>query len=350
MMTFNHRRACAAILATLSALVSTDGAWAQAQIDRVYRQNGVDSGQVIAVTPLEVTISKNGVESAISVEDIESVYFAGEPDDLNSVRTAVKTGRLADAKRTLDGIDAADARRDEVAADIEFYGMLIDAQLALGGQGDLARATAAAREFAAKRRTSFHIPQVIELVGDLLLAAGDFAGARTEYAKLAKAKSDYFELRSALLVGRALQAEGKHVEALAEFDKVVASTDRGALIDPMKASASLDRAVSQAAQGQGDEAAATIGAMIAKADPEDAATLARAYNALGDCYLQAKDDQGALFAFLHVDLLYNEAADAHAKALHELVGLWRKTGKDSRAQEAAQELAEKYPGSRWAKQ
>ena len=56
-----------------------------------------------------------------------------------------------------------------------------------------------------------------------------------------------------------------------------------------------------------------------------------------------------MFAFLHVDLLYNNTADLHAKALHELVTLWREAGRESRSQEAAEELAEKYPESRWAK-
>jgi TolA-binding protein len=114
--------------------------------------------------------------------------------------------------------------------------------------------------------------------------------------------------------------------------------------------ATLDRAVSQAAGGEGADAAKAIGEIIAKTNPEDAKSLARAYNALGDSYLQAGDKQGALFAFLNVDLLYDDAADAHAKALHELVTLWRDNGHANRAQEAAQELAEKYPSSRWAKQ
>jgi hypothetical protein len=56
-----------------------------------------------------------------------------------------------------------------------------------------------------------------------------------------------------------------------------------------------------------------------------------------------------LFAFLHVDLLYNQQSEAHAKALHELVNLWKTAGRDARSQEAAQQLAEKYPNSPWAK-
>jgi tetratricopeptide (TPR) repeat protein len=345
-------RPCTGLVAALASIVvaaSADSVRAQTMIDRVYRQNGVDSGQIVGITPLEVTISKNGIESKIAAEDIETVYLAGEPAELNSVRTALRAGRLADAKRTIDGIDPADAEREEVQADIEFYRMLVGVQLALAGEGSLQDATTAARDFATRRRTSFHVPQAIEMLGDLLMAGEDFAGARAEYAKLAKARSEYLALKSASLVGRAWQAEGKHAEALAEFDKVMGSTQRGARIDPLKASAALDRAISQAATGKAEEAAATIAAIIDKADAEDAATLARAYNALGDCYLKVGNEEGALYAFLHVDLLYSDAADAHAKALHELVTLWRKNGSDSRSQEAAQKLAEKYPGSRWVK-
>jgi tetratricopeptide (TPR) repeat protein len=348
-MMFSPHACFVAALASILIVISAHEARTQTMIDRVYRQNGVDSGQIVGVTPLEVTISKNGVESKIASEDIEAVYLAGEPGELNSVRTALRAGRLTDAKRTLDGIDPADSQREEVQADIEFYRMLVGAQLALSGEGSLQDATAAARDFSTRRRTSFHVPQAIETLGDLLLAGEDYAGARAEYAKLAKARSEYLALRSALLVGRAWQAEGKYAEALAEFDKVMGSSQRGARVDPLKASAALDRAISQAATGKAEEAAATIGAIIDKADAEDAATLARAYNALGDCYMKAGNEEGALYAFLYVDLLYNDAADSHAKALHELVTLWRKNGSDGRSQEAAQKLAEKYPGSRWAK-
>jgi tetratricopeptide (TPR) repeat protein len=226
---------------------------------------------------------------------------------------------------------------------------LAKARLALSGEGDLDAAAAGLRTFMAQHRTSYHISQAIETVGDLLAAAGKFADARTEYAKLAKAPSKYLDLRSALLVGRAWQGEGKHEQALAEFEKVAASSESGAQFDALKLSATLDRAVSQSVEGKGQDAAATIGRIIAQADPEDGDLLARAYAALGDSYLAAGDKQGALFAYLHVDLLYNNSPELHAKALHQLVTLWRESGRESRSQETAQKLAEKYPASRWAK-
>jgi tetratricopeptide (TPR) repeat protein len=204
--------------------------------------------------------------------------------------------------------------------------------------------------FMARRNKSYHIPQAIELLGDLLSAAGQYPNARNEYAKLAKAKTPYFEQRSALLVGKTWQAEGDHAKALPEFEKVLASTEQGPAFDAMKLDATLGRAISQAATGKVDQAAAAIGEIIGKAKPEDGKLLARAYNALGDCYLRSGDKRAALFSYLHVDLLYNQEPDAHAKALHELIPLWKTVGRDTRSQQAAQELQQKYPTSRWAKQ
>jgi hypothetical protein len=337
-------------LALLLTIALASSASAQGSLDRIRRQNGVDSGKITAITPLGVTITKGAVESTIPSEDIESITFAGEPSDLAAARNAILAGRTQDALEALAKLPADGSRRDEIAADIEFYTALAKAQLALAGGGTPDAAIAEVRAFMARRNKSFHIPQSIELLGDLLAASGQFANARTEYAKLAKARSPYFELKSALLQGRAWQAEGDHAKALAEFDKVLASTEQTPLIEPLRLAATLDRAVSQAADGKVDESAAAIGEIIAQADPENAELQARAYNALGDCYLKSGDPRGALFAFLHVDLLFHQQPEAHAKALHELVGLWKTAGRDTRSQEAAEQLAKKYPGSRWAKQ
>jgi tetratricopeptide (TPR) repeat protein len=321
---------------------------AQSSVDRIRRQNGVDSGKITAITPLGVTISKGAVESTVPSEDIESISLAGEPNELTAARNALQAGRTQDAVDALAKIGPNPGAREEIAAEVDFYAALAKARLALAGQGDAEAALADVRGFMVRRNKSFHIPQAIELLGDLLSASGQFAAARAEYAKLAKAKSPYYELKSALLVGQAWQAEGNHANALAEFDKVVSSSERGSLIEPLRLTATLDRAVSQAASGNVNESAQTIGEIIAKASPEDEELLARAYNALGDCYVRGGDSQGALFAFLHVDLLYNHDGEAHAKALHELVKLWKEVGRDSRSQEAAQTLAQKYPNSRWA--
>lgn len=337
------------VLAVVAACGIASPALAQQPLDRVRRHNGVDSGQVTATTALGITLSKGGVESSIAAEDIESIAYSGEPAELAAARNAIQAGRLQDALDALAKIPAQADRREEIAADVEFYTALAKAQLALAGQGAPDEAAALIRSFMAGRKQSFHVPASIELLGDLLAASGQHAAARTEYAKLAKAKSPYFVLRSALLVGRGWQAEGDHAQALAEFEKVASAADTGELIEPLKLAATLDRAVSQAATGEGAESTAAIGEIISKAGADDVKLLSRAYNALGDCYLAAGDNRGALYSFLHVDLLYNTEPEAHAKALHELVPLWEAAKHADRSQEAAGELAKKYPASRWAK-
>ncbi|HEX6961544.1 MAG TPA: hypothetical protein VF175_06730, partial [Lacipirellula sp.] len=286
-------------------LATTAAASAQTSVDRIRRHNGIDSGKITAVTPLGVTIEKGTVESTIPAENIESITLAGEPQELTSARNAALAGRPQEAVEELAKLPADGSRRAETAAEIDFYSAMAKAQLALAGQGSPEQAAADVRSFMSRHGRSFHIPQAIELLGDLQLAAGQYGDARNEYAKLAKAKTPYYELKSALLVGRAWQAEGDHAKALAEFDKVLAHSGADPLIEPLKLGATLDRAVSQAAAGQVDEAAATIGQIIAKADADDAELQARAYNALGDCYLKSGDSRAALFAFLHVDLLYH---------------------------------------------
>ncbi len=342
------RFASCAVAPVLFALIACGGAQGQG-IDRVYRQNGLDSGKITEVTPLGVKLTKGGVESTIPAEDIKNVFLAGEPPALNTARNALLSGRTADALTALEAISTNGIDRQEILAEIEFYTAAAKANLALAGQGEVDDAVTAFRQLIDRRNTSFHLPEAVERVGDLRLAAGKFDDARNEYAKLAKAKSPYYQLRSAWLAARACQAQGDHAKALPEFDKVLATQAGDGPIESLKTAASLDRAVSQAATGKADEATAAIGKVIADAKANDDLLLARAYNALGDCYLKSGDSRGALFAFLHVDLLYPQIAEAHAKALHELVPLWRTAGHTDRSQEAAQKLAEKYPGSRWAK-
>ena len=88
----------------------------QSTIDRVRRQNGVDSGKVVGMTPLGVTISKGGVESTVPAEEIEVVTFAGEPSELNTARNALNAGKVQEASDILAKIDLSEIQRDEVLA------------------------------------------------------------------------------------------------------------------------------------------------------------------------------------------------------------------------------------------
>lgn len=324
-------------------------ALAQSTVDRIRRRTGVDSGRITDVSVLAVTISKSGVESKVPVEEIRSITFAGEPSELGTARSALNRGRLKDAAAALEKIDRDELDRPELVAEVDYLLMDSAARSALVGDGSAEAAIRKAEDFLALHRSSYRVSSAIELLGDLYLANGELDKARNQYAKLAKAPAPYFQARSAILLGQLLQHEGRHTAALAEFDRALAASQGNAAAQPLELEATLHRAISRSATGEVDEATGEVKEIIAKGDPEDVELLATAYNALGDCYLASDKPKAARDAYLHVDVLFNSAADQHAKALYELSRLWDTLGQPQRARETQQRLREEYPRSRWAK-
>jgi tetratricopeptide (TPR) repeat protein len=173
--------------------------------------------------------------------------------------------------------------------------------------------------------------------------------AQLQYAELAKAPWPEYQMRAAVAIGRTLQLQDKHAEAVQKFDSVLKMSDDNDAAKAQKLSATLGKAVSLAATSPVDDAVKMIEDVIQNADPEQKEIQAQAYNALGTCYEKAGKSKDALLAFLHVDLLYNTVPDAHAEALSHLIPLWSAVGQEARAREARQTLQEKYANTRWAK-
>ena len=342
-------RAASGAIALLLLFACTTTAVAQSSVDRIRRRTGRDSGQITEMSALAVTISKGGVESKVPVEEILSIDFAGEPKELKSARSAIDRGRWKDAVETLSKVNRNQFDRREIVQELDYLLLEGRASLALAGQGDIDEAIRLATDFLAKHRNSYHVSSAIELLGDLYLADGNQDEARRQYAKLAKAPAPYFQARSAILTGELLQQAGKHAEALAEFERALAAAQRGPAAQSQQLEATLHRAISQSANGDVEQATAAVKQIIVQADVRDTDLLATAYNALGDCYLQSGKQKAARDAFLHVDVLFNSAADQHAKALYELSRLWDVLGQRQRARDAKHRLQDEYPASRWAK-
>ena len=344
----SHWQSLSRAVPVLLLLACATTSLAQSTVDRIRRRTGVDTGQITDVSVLAVTISKSGVESKVPVEEIRTIYFAGEPAELSTARSALDRGRWADARAALGKIDRDQLSRPELVQEVEYLDLECQARLALTGGGDLGGAVRLANDFLARHRSSYRVSSAIELLGDLYLANGQEDEARGQYAKLAKAPATYFQARSALLLGRLLQQTGKHSEALAEFDRALAAAKGNPAAQPLELEATLDRAISRSATGEVAEATGVVKEIITQANAEDIELLATAYNALGDCYLQSDKPKAARDAFLHVDVLFSAAADQHAKALYELSRLWNELGQPQRAREAKQRLQDQYPVSRWA--
>ncbi len=335
------------LFAMLILLLATHAPYATAQgFDRVRHRNGIESGKITKMTALGVTITKGGVDRQWPVEEILSITFAGEPEDLAPARRFATTDRFESALKKLKAIDRTEVDRPEIQQEIDFLTLLSRARLALSGQGNLDQSRKEATKFLSSNSKSYHVPATIELLGDVLMASEDYQGARQQYAKLGKAPAPFYKARSAFLTGRSLQAEKKYQEAAEAFDTAL-KTAGGS--KPQQLKATLHRAVCKAALGEAPESTKAVKQIITQTNIKNTQLLAEAYNALGDCNLLAGDKKSARHAFLHVDLLFSSAASQHAKALYELSQLWQEQGQPTRAQDAQQRLQKEYPRSHWAK-
>jgi tetratricopeptide (TPR) repeat protein len=318
--------------------------------DRIRTTKTSEAGEVTDMTPTEVTIDKGSSGTRkIAVNEIVSITFHDEPTELTQARVNAKNGGYVNAAELLQKIDLAKVDRDVVKHDLEFYQAFCGAKLALGGTGEINAAGSRLNDFVRKNRQNFHYWEAVETMGDLLAASEKFEGAQKQYAELSKAPWPDYQMRADIALGRILQTQDKHAEAIQQFDTVLAMSDDSESAKAQKLSATLGKAVSLAASGQVEDAAKSIEDVIQNADPEQKELQARAYNALGNCYEKAGKSTDALLAFLHVDLLYSTVPEAHAEALSHLIPLWQAVGQEARAREARQTLQEKYANSKWAK-
>jgi len=341
----------AALLVTIGITLATGTANAQATADRLRLTKGSEAGEVIDMSPTEVTVKKTPAgERKIAVNTIKTLTFHGEPLELTQARVNAGNGGFSKALELLDKINVAAIKRDYVKQDVEYYKALCAARLALGGTGEIGKAGQQLSSFARGNPKSFHFLEAAEVIGDLLMAGERYPQAEKTYGELAKAPWPEYKIRSAVAVGRSLQAQNKPADAIKQFDAALAVVDDTPESQKQKLAATLGKAVSLAESGKGDEAVTTIEKIIQDADPSDKELQARAHNALGTCYEKAGRKKDALFSFLYVDVIYNTIPEAHAEALSHLTALWKAVGQDERSREARQMLLDKYAGSRWAKE
>jgi tetratricopeptide (TPR) repeat protein len=275
--------------------------------------------------------------------------FEGEPAELTQTRVNAGNGAFAKALALLEKIAADQVKRDFVKQDIEFYKAYCASRLALSGEGEITDAGKQLNLFVRSNPDNYHFLEASEMMGDLLMASGRYDFAEKQYSELAKAPWPVYKMRAAVSLGRSLQAQGKQAEAIQQFDAALAMGDDGPDAQNQKLSATLGKAVSLADTAKGDDAVKIIQKVIQDADPQQKELHARAYNALGTCYEKSKQTKDALFAFLHVDVVYSNVPEAHAEALSHLVSLWKAVGNEEQSREARETLLQRHGNSKWAK-
>ena len=323
-------------------------------------------GQITEISPTAVKIDKNPLEVSIPVNEIVSISFDGEPDELAKGRNLAIAGQYAEALAALKKTKPEEVkRRKEMVQQLDFYTAYCETQLALGGAGSINTAGPMLMTFLKNNPTSYHYLEAAELMGDLFVAFGMEAQHSPDKAKQAKASQsfdkamEYYatagkapwpgaEAGLNLKRGRALLAQKKHAEAIKAFKSVLGGA-AGPEAESLKLAATLGQATALANDGQAEEGIKLVEEVIAKAPKGNVELLGQAYLTLGNCHQVAKMPREAVMDYLHVDLLYFQNPQTHSEALANLGQLWQTLRRPDRAREANARLARMYPNSIWAK-
>ncbi len=308
----------------------------------------VVNGSVTEMSPTVVKIEVGQVPKSFAVNTIDYIEFDEDPKDLKNARTAMKAGKLDEALKLVNKIDPSEIRRTEIKQDLDFYKAYLMGKLAMAGSGDMKDAGRLLFTFEQKNATNYHYFAACEVLGDLLVADRKYDKAEPYYTKLASAPWPDYKIKATVLAGRALEAQKQYAKAIKKYEEVEGMEGDNKDVEGQKLTALLGKATSLAGAGKPDEAVKLVMDVIAKSDPENVDLQARAYNALGNCFKTAGKPQDAIMAFLHVDTLYFGSPEQHAEALANLSVLWKKVDQESRANQAAEQLKERYPNSRWA--
>jgi tetratricopeptide (TPR) repeat protein len=319
--------------------------------DRVVMLSGQPvSGRIAEATRDKVVVQVLQVPKEVPVNEIKYIQYAGEPREMVEVRNDAASGHFEQVIEAIDKIPPPQRGSVEaIRQDIEFYTALANARLAAGGAGDAAAAGRALLAFINANKNSYHFYDANEAIADLLSSIGRYDQATTYYNELAAAPFPEFKLRAALGMGRALLAQGKTADALKHFETVLAADNKSKSAEGLIQTARIGKARCTIAQGNAASGIKMLEEIVDQIPPESIQALAIAYNALGDAYLASKQPKDALYAYLHVDILYNQSPEQHAEALYHLKSLWEQIGNLERAKEAGDTLKAKYASSRWNK-
>ena len=307
-------------------------------------------GHITGVTKLAVSVeATSGETREIPANEIASIVFENEPSGLLEAHVKMLHGEYEDALANLEKASAEDTSRREMAEDIEFSKAFCSAQLALAGTGNVAAAGSQMLKFVNQSPNSYHFLPACELVGNLLVAAGQFDKAEEYYQKLAKAPWPDYKMRAQIAMGRALLAQGKAAGADKAFNEVLANEAPGELAEGQRMAATVGKARCLVLAGKADQAIKSLNEIIAKVSSDNVEINALAYNALGTALRKSDRPKiEAVLAFLHVDLLYSSIPEAHAEALANLESLFEEIHKPDHARQVRAVLDERYKGSRWA--
>jgi tetratricopeptide (TPR) repeat protein len=311
--------------------------------------NAPSFGTIRSMSANEIIISSNGRDLKVPVNELKNVSFRNEPSELKRARLDIANGNYNAALTKLRKLEKTELQSAYVKQDMEFYEAFAGSQLALAGALNPKEVAAKMFSFVKTSPDNYHYYEALDVLGRLALAMGKYSTAEGFFGKLAKAPWKNLQWKAISLRATAQLQQGKHSEALRNFEQVANSDIGGVAGERQKSLAQVGMVACWSQTGETERGIELAKEVIKQSEPDEIELNARAYNALGNCFLKQKKLKYALLAFLQTDLLYQGQGDAHAESLYQLTKLWQQLDKHDRARQARNVLKERYSNSLWAK-
>lgn len=308
-------------------------------------------GQIIRMDTSSVVIKRtNNEEITISVADLKSVQFEGEPSSLNQARSNERSGALTAAlTKLIDAQKNLSVKNRNAKPNLEFLIARVKAKIALTDPTKTDEAIQALEAFRSANKANFRYLEATLLQASLHGSKKQTNEGKALLAEVQSSAVPGYQLQAGVDLGRLLLSSGDAAAALKSFEDVITRSQGKPDAATAFYNGMLGQALCLQKQGQTDKAISTLDEVIEQASETQTATLAEAWVRKGDCFRQKNQAKEALMAYLHVDVLYSTEPAQHAEALMRLTELWGPNGHEDRAIEASARLTERYPNSPWAK-
>jgi tetratricopeptide (TPR) repeat protein len=318
-------------------------------------------GTISSTSKDAVSIQERGEIVRVPVNEIRAVIYENEPNELRDAREAIRQeGNPARAISNLGTVDLTTIQRAELKTEIQYFTLLARANLAMaGGKENIKTIGGDLIKFLSANPNTYHFYEATEMVGQLLRANQNYAQAIEYFNKLAA--SPTHKVNANLAIGWTNLDQNQPDAASKAFEAAEKGAGSGPAADELRRMAQLGKAACLGEAGKSEEALKMVNDIIAKADPEERALHARAYNVMGGVHAKAsqldkskkaagedRHANEAVLAYLRVDILYPQNGLEHAEALGHLATLWDKVGHPQRATDVRARLQSQYPSSRWA--
>jgi tetratricopeptide (TPR) repeat protein len=309
------------------------------------------AGKITGGSKTELTVKPpTGDAVSVPANDIASVEWDDATADLKLGLSDENGGRFDSAlQRIAKSKSDSSGAGEQLKLEFDFLIARVTARQALS---DPARRTDALKLLDAFQKSGgnhFRFYEAVNWLGQVQLAAKDYAAARKTFETLAQAPWNDVKLSAQIANGRILMGEDKPEEAVREFDAAIAAAGDSPADKARRYEAMLGKARALILQSRHEAALADLEEVTTKAPVNDTPVQAEAYVLQGNALMALNRNKEAVLAYLHVDILFPRESAFHAESLYQMARLWKTVQAPERGLDAEAKLQSAYPNSEWTK-